>query len=66
MTDILLGNLMLAIQARTFQTYFYLGASNTIHPSRFRHKVTGILFENKVDYTSTVSPRFLPLSLLKT
>jgi endo-1,3(4)-beta-glucanase len=47
------GNLMLAIQARTFNTYFYISNANTsIHPPLFRHKVAGILFENKVDYTS--------------
>jgi endo-1,3(4)-beta-glucanase len=43
---------MLAMQARTFNTYFYISSTNTIHPPRFRHKVAGILFENKVDYTS--------------
>lgn len=51
------GNLMLAIQARSFNNYFYLQNNNTNHPARFiQNKVTGILFENKVDYTSTGSP----------
>ena len=45
---------MLAIQARSFNNYFYLQNNNTNHPARFiQNKVTGILFENKVDYTST-------------
>jgi endo-1,3(4)-beta-glucanase len=51
------GNLMLAIQARTFNTYFYISnANNSIHPPLFRHKVAGILSENKVDYTSLYPP----------
>jgi endo-1,3(4)-beta-glucanase len=48
---------MLAVQARSFNNYFYLQNNNTNHPARFiQNKVTGILFENKVDYTSTGSP----------
>ena len=49
---------MLAIQARSFTSYFYLSSNNANHPPRFTaNKVTGILFENKVDYKSTfVSP----------
>lgn len=44
---------MLAIQARTFNTYFYLQPGNTIHPANFTpNMVTGILFENKVDYAT--------------
>lgn len=51
------GNLMLAVQARTFNTYFYLGSGNTTQPASFLgHKVSGILFENKVDYTSKHLP----------
>lgn len=47
---------MLAIQARSFNSYFYLQSVNTNHPARFiGNKVTGILFENKVDYASTFS-----------
>ncbi len=54
---IYLGNLMLAIQARSFNSYFYLQSNNTNHPSRFiGNKVTGILFENKVDYTCKFQP----------
>jgi endoglucanase Acf2 len=45
---------MLAIQARTFSNYYYISANNTNHPTRFvGNAVAGILFENKVDYTST-------------
>ena len=61
------GNLMLAVQARTFSNYFYLQSNNTNQPARFiENKVTGILFENKVDHTSTCNLsslliiRFLP------
>ncbi|KAF2689955.1 glycoside hydrolase family 81 protein [Lentithecium fluviatile CBS 122367] len=47
------GNLMLAIQARTFPAYFYLSSINTNQPPRFiNNKVTGILFENKIDYAT--------------
>lgn len=47
------GNLMLAIQARTFQTYFLMEESNTTQPEQIRkNKVTGITFENKVDHTT--------------
>ncbi|KAI8935583.1 hypothetical protein NX059_008149 [Plenodomus lindquistii] len=50
------GNLMLAIQARSFNSYFYLMSNNTNHPARFvQNKVTGILFENKVDYATYFS-----------
>ncbi|KAF1936123.1 endo-1,3(4)-beta-glucanase 1 precursor [Clathrospora elynae] len=47
------GNLMLAIQARSFNNYFYLQSNNTNHPARFiQNKLTGILFENKVEYAT--------------
>ncbi|KAH4954799.1 hypothetical protein HBH70_188430 [Parastagonospora nodorum] len=47
------GNLTLALQARSFSNYFYLQSANTNHPPRFTpNKITGILFENKVDYTT--------------
>ncbi|KAF2706273.1 glycoside hydrolase family 81 protein [Pleomassaria siparia CBS 279.74] len=47
------GNLMLAIQARSFNNYFYLQENNTNHPARFiPNKVTGILYENKVDHAT--------------
>jgi endo-1,3(4)-beta-glucanase len=52
-TDEVIGNIMLAIQARTFNSYFYLLSTNTVQPPRFvPNKVTGILFENKVDYAT--------------
>jgi endo-1,3(4)-beta-glucanase len=48
---------MLAIQARSFNNYFYLQSSNNNHPAQFvQNKVVGILFENKCDYTSTTCP----------
>ncbi|OAL53731.1 endo-1,3(4)-beta-glucanase 1 precursor [Pyrenochaeta sp. DS3sAY3a] len=47
------GNLMLAIQARSFNAYFYLQSNNTNQPARYAgNKISGILFENKVDYAT--------------
>ena len=47
------GNLMLAVQKRSFQNYFLLESINTNQPANFiENKVTGILFENKVDHTT--------------
>jgi endo-1,3(4)-beta-glucanase len=47
------GNLMLAIQARTFPLYFLMESSNTVQPPQFiGNKVTGILFENKIDHAT--------------
>ena len=47
------GNLMLAVQKRAFANYFLLKDDNTVHPANFiKNKVTGILFENKVDHTT--------------
>lgn len=45
------GNLMLSIQARSFQNYFLMDSGNTNQPAQFiGNKVTGILFENKADH----------------
>jgi len=50
------GNLMLAIQARTFQSYFLMDSKNSNQPVDFiNNKVTGILFENKVDHATYFS-----------
>ncbi|KAL5471763.1 hypothetical protein PMIN07_001411 [Paraphaeosphaeria minitans] len=47
------GNLMLAVQARAFNAYFYMLSTNTNQPPQFiPHKVSGILFENKVDHAT--------------
>ena len=47
------GNMMLAISARSFQNYFLMESNNTNQPSQFiGNKVSGILFENKVDHTT--------------
>jgi endo-1,3(4)-beta-glucanase len=47
------GNLMLAVQKRSFSNYFLLESTNTNQPANFiQNKVTGILFENKVDHTT--------------
>ena len=47
------GNLMLAIQAKVFQTYFLMEKSNTAQPPQIiPNKVTGITFENKVDHAT--------------
>jgi endo-1,3(4)-beta-glucanase len=47
------GNLQLAITARALQSYFLYTSSNTIEPANFiGNKVSGILFENKIDHTT--------------
>lgn len=47
------GNLMLAVQARTFQNYFLMEPTNKNQPANFiDNKATGILFEGKVDHTT--------------
>lgn len=47
------GNLQLAIQARSVNDYFLLKSDNKNQPPLFLfNKVTGILFENKVDHTT--------------
>jgi endo-1,3(4)-beta-glucanase len=47
------GNLQLAITARSLQNYFLYTADNTVEPENFvGNKVSGILFENKIDHTT--------------
>lgn len=47
------GNLMLAVQARSLAAYFLMGSNNTNQPANFiGNKVTGIMFENKIDHTT--------------
>ncbi|KAF2195462.1 glycoside hydrolase family 81 protein [Zopfia rhizophila CBS 207.26] len=47
------GNLQLAVQARSLKNYFLLSSDNKVQPGKFiPNKVTGILFENKVDHTT--------------
>ena len=47
------GNLMLAIQARSFQNYYLLEIGNSVEPQPFiGNKAIGILFENKMDHTT--------------
>lgn len=47
------GNLMLSILARTLNSYFLLSSDNKNQPANFiGNKVTGILFENKIDHTT--------------
>ncbi|KAJ4371399.1 endo-1,3-beta glucanase [Neocucurbitaria cava] len=59
------GNLMLAIQARSFNSYFYLQSNNTNEPAHYiGNKVAGILFENKVDYTTYAHTSAPPPSLI--
>ncbi|RLN87659.1 hypothetical protein BBJ28_00001137 [Nothophytophthora sp. Chile5] len=48
-----LGSLMLRVDARAVRTYFLLMSDNTIHPPTFvTNHVTGIFFDNKVNYTT--------------
>ncbi|KAK5218315.1 endo-1,3-beta glucanase [Exophiala xenobiotica] len=47
------GNLMLSVLARSLQNYFLMTSDNVNQPAAFiGNKVTGILFENKVDHTT--------------
>jgi endo-1,3(4)-beta-glucanase len=47
------GDLRIAIQTRVFSNYFLLESNNTHQPSNFiGNKVTGILFENKIDHAT--------------
>ncbi|KAF3308158.1 hypothetical protein TWF173_001680 [Orbilia oligospora] len=47
------ANLQLAILKRSFNSYFLLSSDNRHQPANFiQNKVTGILFENKVDHTT--------------
>ncbi|KAF2012189.1 glycoside hydrolase family 81 protein [Aaosphaeria arxii CBS 175.79] len=47
------GNLQLAVQSRSMRNYFLLEDDNAVQPEQFLpNKVTGILFENKVDHTT--------------
>lgn len=56
------GDLMLGILRRTVNTYFLLTPSCVTHPRSFlENKVTGILFENKVDHATYfgMDPRYI-------
>jgi endo-1,3(4)-beta-glucanase len=47
------GTLQLAVQKRSLRNYFLLESTNQNQPKQFiPNKVTGILFENKVDHTT--------------
>ncbi|KAL9094065.1 MAG: hypothetical protein Q9165_003735 [Trypethelium subeluteriae] len=47
------GNLELAVQARALSNYFLYEDGNTIEPPNFvGNRVSGILFENKIDHTT--------------
>jgi endo-1,3(4)-beta-glucanase len=47
------GNLQLAVTARSLQKYFLYNSNNAVQPSNFiGNKVSGILFENKIDHTT--------------
>lgn len=47
------GNLMLAIQARSFSDYILMDSENTIQPAQFvGNKAAGITFEDKLDHTT--------------
>lgn len=51
-----LGSLMLRIDARAIRTYFLMDSRNKVHPPEFvRNHVTGIFFDNKVDYATWFS-----------
>ncbi|ETK90110.1 hypothetical protein L915_06051 [Phytophthora nicotianae] len=50
------GKLMTRVNAHAIKTYFLIEDANQIHPANFRpNKVTGIFFDNKVDYATWFS-----------
>lgn len=50
------ASLMLAIQDRSFNNYFLMQSTNAIQPPEIiGNKVTGILFENKIDWATYFS-----------
>ena len=52
-----IAQLMLKVNKRSIQSYFLMKDDNTVHPPEFvPNKVTGIFFDNKVDYTTWFSP----------
>ena len=47
------GNLMLSVLQRSLNSYFLYSDDNDVEPSNFvGNKVSGILFENKIDHTT--------------
>jgi endo-1,3(4)-beta-glucanase len=53
-----LGQVMMTVARRTIQSYFLMEDDNMNQPQVFvGNKVTGILFENKVDHTTYFSSR---------
>jgi endo-1,3(4)-beta-glucanase len=47
------GNLQLSVVARSIRNYFLYESDNTVQPARIiGNKVSGILFENKIDHTT--------------
>ncbi|EGW34173.1 uncharacterized protein SPAPADRAFT_59609 [Spathaspora passalidarum NRRL Y-27907] len=47
------GDLMLAVMKRSMNKYFLYSSNNNVEPSNFiGNKVSGILFENKIAYTT--------------
>lgn len=52
-----LAKLLLKVNARAIQLYFLMDDDNPIHPAQIvANKVTGIFFDNKVDYATWFSP----------
>ncbi|KAJ0411792.1 hypothetical protein ATCC90586_006751 [Pythium insidiosum] len=50
------GRLMTRVNAHAIRSYFLIDDDSTVHPSSFRpNKVTGIFFDNKVDYATWFS-----------
>eukprot|EP00644_Phytophthora_capsici_P010121 jgi/Phyca11/120544/e_gw1.41.147.1 len=51
-----IGKLMTRVNAHAIKTYFLIEDANQVHPANFRgNKVTGIFFDNKVDYATWFS-----------
>ncbi|KAF1317488.1 putative endo-1,3-beta-glucanase, partial [Globisporangium splendens] len=51
-----IGKLMLKLDTRAIQTYFLMTDANQAQPAQIRpNKVTGIMFDNKIDYATWFS-----------
>ena len=59
------GNLMLSVLARSLQSYFLYEDDNDVMPPQFiGNKVSGILFENKIDHTTYFGSALVSFTVL--
>ena len=61
------GNLMLSVLARSLQSYFLYEDDNNVMPPQFiGNKVSGIMFENKIDHTTYFGSALVSFVILPT